>query len=159
MRIGLISDTHIPIHARALPAQINEVFSGVDLILHAGDIYTVPVLDELGRIAPVLAAKGDDDFQEVINDSRVKWKHVLEMEGIVIWLTHVRPWVLLPQPEKSPDVIVFGHTHEAVIEDGGGMLQVNPGSATFPGYKREPGTVGLLTVALGKADAQIIQLK
>ena len=61
MRIGLISDTHIPDHADELPEQLKDAFRGVELILHAGDIYTIPVLDELEIIAPVLAAEGDDD--------------------------------------------------------------------------------------------------
>ena len=62
MRIGLISDTHIPDVARAIPRNVSRAFSGVDLILHAGDIQLASVLDELERIAPVLAARGDDDY-------------------------------------------------------------------------------------------------
>ena len=47
MLIGLISDTHIPNHAQGLPAQLQEVFRGVDMILHEGDIYNTATLDEL----------------------------------------------------------------------------------------------------------------
>ena len=61
MRIGLISDTHVPDHRRELPCQLKRLFDGTDLILHAGDIYTTWVLDELENMAPVLAAKGDDE--------------------------------------------------------------------------------------------------
>ncbi len=61
MLIGLTSDTHIPDHAKELPSQLKEAFRGFDLILHAGDIYVVSVLGELERLAPVLAAEGDDD--------------------------------------------------------------------------------------------------
>ena len=50
MRIGLISDTHIPENAEILPAQVREAFRNVDLILHAGDIYVVSVLDEVAAI-------------------------------------------------------------------------------------------------------------
>ncbi len=57
MLIGLISDTHIPWAVKELPPEVGEAFRGVDLILHAGDIYSHAVLDELERIAPVLAAK------------------------------------------------------------------------------------------------------
>ena len=70
MRIGLISDTHIPHDAKAIPPQVKEVFRGVDLILHAGDIYLSSVLDELEEIAPVLAARGDDDSPSL--NGRVK---------------------------------------------------------------------------------------
>ncbi len=156
MLIGLISDTHIPDHAKELPDQLKETFRGVDLILHAGDIYVPSVLDELEHLAPVLVAQGDDDH-EVLGDRRVKMKHILNIEGVTIWLTHTRPrtW---NENEKRPDVIVFGHTHEATLGNHGGILRINPGSPTFPHYKPEPGTVALLTVSSGKAEAQIVQL-
>ncbi len=170
MIIGLLSDTHIPDHAKELPAQLKEVFHGVDLILHAGDIYTLSVLDELECIAPVLASSGDDDFFSVTTDKRVKEEHFLTIEGITIWLKHITWWQpneangypyysAAHQPEKIPDIIVFGHTHEASLEEQKGVILINPGSPTFPHYRRELGTVGLLTIKSGKAEAQIIQLK
>ncbi len=169
MLIGLLSDTHIPDHASELPAQIKDVFRDVDLILHGGDTYVIPVLDELERIAPVLAARGDDDYPEMIKDKRVKNKHILTVEGATIWLTHVRLWSWLstkedpdpvsPQHEKLPDVIVYGHTHIAEVKHNGSTLLVNPGSATFPDYKSELGTVALLTINSGKAEVRIVQLE
>ena len=76
MLIGLLSDTHVrtpgfnaglsSLTADELPAAVCEALQGVDLILHAGDIYTLPVLDELEAVAPVLAAEGD----EVVVSSR-----------------------------------------------------------------------------------------
>ena len=175
MRIGLISDTHIPDHAKALPEQLRDVFHDVDLILHAGDIYVVSVLNELERLAPVLAAEGDDDPRSTASDRRVKPRHILNIEGVTIWLTHISP--LSPserlKQEKPPDVdvIVFGHTHEASVLFGvvfsdtdvdswvrKAIIQINPGSPTFHHYRQELGTVGLLTINSGKAEAQIIQL-
>ena len=70
MRIGLLSDTHIAWEEKELPRKVFEIFYGVDLILHGGDIYAHSVLDELGRIAPVLAALGDDDYTS--DDPRIK---------------------------------------------------------------------------------------
>ena len=61
MRIGLLSDTHIPETEKKLPPELIEAFQGVDLILHAGDIYVPSVLDDLQRIAPVLDARGGAD--------------------------------------------------------------------------------------------------
>ncbi len=158
MLIGLISDTHIPDHVKELPPQLKEVFHGVDLILHAGDIYLPAVLDELEDIAPVLAAVGDDDPSAIRNDKRAEWKQIITKEGVTIWLSHIRPnrW---DGTEKPPDVIVFGHTHQSALQNRDGILQVSPGSATFPDYKNELGTVGLLTVNSGKAEAKIIQLQ
>ena len=56
MKIGLISDTHMPGGATEIPSQVFDVFKGVDLIVHAGNIYTVSILDDLEAIAPVKAA-------------------------------------------------------------------------------------------------------
>ena len=69
MRIGLISDTHIPLVAQELPPQVMDVFRGVDLILHAGDIYAPSVIEELERIAPIFIAEGDDDYGEALRDN------------------------------------------------------------------------------------------
>ncbi len=165
MLIGLISDTHIPEHAKELPEQLKRVFSEVELILHAGDIYSLSVLDELELIAPVLASEGDDDYSTTITDRRVKRRHVLDIEDVTIWLVHQKPANIpaglksIRQPDRLPDVIVYGHTHKAELINNDGILQVNPGSPTFPGYKLALGTVALLKVDAGKVEAEIVQLK
>ena len=169
MLIGLLSDTHIrapgtrsslgQLWGNTLPPQISEAFRGVDLILHAGDIYTLPVLEELEKVAPILASEGDDDPFEIVNDNRVKSKHILNIEGITIGLAHqFEAWDLGKQ-EKLPDVIVFGHLHKSSLERRNGVLWINPGSPTFPSYKYELGTVALLTVNNGEAEAQFIKLQ
>lgn len=159
MRIGLISDTHIPDHAKELPEQLQDVFRGVDLILHAGDIYDASVLDELECLAPVLAAEGDDDPFPTRNDRRVKGKHILNVEGVTIWLVHDIPWSWSQNSDEVPDVIVFGHTHSASMQTKGDVLLVNPGSPTFPHYEVKLGTVALLSVSSGKVEANIVQLQ
>ncbi|MBE3577897.1 MAG: metallophosphoesterase family protein [Limnochordales bacterium] len=65
MRIGVISDTHVPVRARALPGEVFRIFAGVDLILHAGDLVALDVLEELQATAPVLAVRGNVDHPEV----------------------------------------------------------------------------------------------
>jgi len=160
MRIGLISDTHIPNHAKELPDQLKDLFHAVDLILHAGDIYTISVLDELECLAPVLAAEGDDDPLSTSTDRRVKVKHILNIDGVTIWLTHARPWSWPLDSRETPNVIVCGHTHTAALGNlKGDILLVNPGSPTFPQYKLELGTVALLAINSGKAEANIVQLQ
>lgn len=158
MRIGLLSDTHIPEVAAGLPSQLKEIFQGVDLILHAGDIYNVAVLNELERIAPVLAAQGDDDYQEVICDRRVEKKHVLTFEGVTLWLTH-EPLHLFSGQENLPDVMIHGHTHMHTMERKSRLLVISPGSLTFPNYRHRLGTVGLLTLKDGQAEASIVHVK
>lgn len=169
MLIGLISDTHIPYDVEKLPENLDRVFGGVDLILHGGDIYRSSVLDELSLIAPVLAASGDDDVGSVLKDERVRDEQILTLEGVVIWLRHIyhyNDWSTYElngrefwhRSEPPPDVLVYGHTHQPAISQSGPVLKITPGSATFPDYKHEPGTVGLLTVKAGKAEGRIIQL-
>ncbi len=172
MRIGLITDTHIPWAVKELPHQVAETFRGVDLILHAGDIYSHVVLDELERIAPVLAAQGDDDYPAL--DRRVREKHILKIEGHTVWLIHEGPYIPLSSkhiatwcqhrtgPNETrddwPTIIVSGHEHRTHLERYNGLLYVNSGSATLLNYRPGPGTVGIMELAEGRADVDIIQL-
>jgi len=169
MRIGLLSDTHIPEVAQALPPQIVQAFRGVDLILHAGDIYVPSVLDELECIAPVLAARGDDDYHSVLADERVKDRHVLKLEGRTVWLVHESPYYYLlasrqarnssgQKEHDSPDIVVFGHEHRVIVQRHSGVLFVNPGSPTFLNYRFGLGTVGILDIGSGEAEVRILQL-
>ncbi len=169
----MLSDTHVPDHAKGLPARLREVFQGVDLILHAGDIYIPRVLDDLEAIAPVKAAWGDDDLMSDLGaDPRMVKERTLHLDGVTLWLTHVRPpySMLTPKetasavkldsdgPKELPNVVVYGHTHKSNMECYHDILFVNPGSATFPNYEPRPGSVALLTINSGKAEACIIQL-
>lgn len=172
MRIGLLTDTHIAWEEKELPRRVLDIFQDVDLILHAGDIYAHFVLDDLARIAPVLAALGDDDYPT--NDSRIKEKHILELEDLKIWLIHEGPYLPLPEPwitrwwERrsnpgetgygKPDIIISGHEHCTRIERADGILCINSGSPNLLHYRRGPGTVGILDIENGKADIEIIRL-
>jgi len=140
MRIGLLADTHIPKDAKMLPPHIKVAFDGVDLILHAGDIYLLTVLDELEAIAPVIAARGNGDWK-LSCDDRLKDSHVLDLVGFKVGLTHAF-YTELPLASfgkimerefgEPVDVIVSGDTHVAAVERYKGVLMVNPGSPTLP---------------------------
>ena len=168
MLIGLLSDTHVrlpgtrvelsTLTTEELPIQIRDAFEGVELILHAGDIYSLPVLDMLETVAPVLAAEGDDDPFNLVNDKRVKRTHMLTIEDVTIWLSHYGQW---PEESKEemPDVIVYGHSHRSALEKSNGVIRVNPGSPTFPQYQKIPGSVALMNIESGKVDMEIVQLK
>ena len=167
MRIGLLSDTHVPEAERALPPEVVEAFRGVDLILHAGDIYLPSVLDDLQRVAPVLAARGDDDYGSTLTDERVKDKHVLKLEGKTLWLVHQRPYYLMSPwwqdkvtsgQDNSPDIVVFGHEHRTDVQQIDGILFVSPGSPTFLHYLRGPGTIGMLDISPDGVEPNIIRL-
>lgn len=165
MRIGLLSDTHIPETMRHFPEAIQQAFAGVDLILHAGDIYVPSALDELQTIAPVLAARGDDDM---LKDPRVKEKHLFEVDGLKIGVVHVFEGLYLywgleravaSEFGCHPDVIVFGHTHSAAIKQHNSTLLINPGSALLPNYRLQLGSVGVLEIKDGQAQAHLVELK
>ncbi|MBV8772663.1 MAG: metallophosphoesterase family protein [Deltaproteobacteria bacterium] len=177
MRIGLISDTHIPEACEHLPARVFEVFQGVDLLMHAGDVYVNRVLDELGEIAPVIAALGNGDEGldghqfKLARDERVSTAHLIEVGGVRIGLVHA-----LPTPDETSeevfdnamqthfggpvDVLVMGHSHLEGVVRFGPTLVVNPGSATLPhNLVGVPGTVGILEVApSGTVSVEIINL-
>jgi len=172
MRIGLLSDTHIPLPVKELPvAELTEAFKGCDLILHGGDIYSLSVLNDLERIAPVLAARGDDDYGETARDTRVQERHVLKLGGQIVWLVHQRPfiprmpsewWESRINPEKNelgkPKIVVFGHEHRTVMETIDGVLFVNPGSPTFLHYTHGLGTYGIIETDSGNPDIRILKL-
>ena len=177
MRIGLISDTHIPEACEHLPARVFEVFRGIDLVMHAGDVYVNRVLDELAEIAPVIVALGNGDegldgHQHRLNpDDRVREAHLLELEGVRIGLVHA-----IATPDETSqevferamqrhfggpvDVVVQGHSHIEGVVRFGSTLVVNPGSATLPrNLTNIPGTVAILEVADGVVrSAEIVQL-
>jgi putative phosphoesterase len=177
MRIGLISDTHIPEACDHLPAPVFEAFAGVDLVMHAGDVYVNRVLDELAQIAPVMAALGNGDEGldghrfKLDPDERVRVAHLLEIEGVRVGLAHA-----LPTPDETSDevferamhrnfggivdVLVIGHSHLEGITRFGSTLVVNPGSATLPRNLVDvPGTVAILEIAVGgRVTAEIIRL-
>ncbi len=152
--IGVISDTHIPRRARVVPDWVRRAFAGVDLILHAGDLTTLGVLDELAVIAPVEAVAGNVD---AMGEARIlSAKRVVEVAGVRIGLVHGHEGSGATTPERAlaafrDDVVaavVFGHSHQPLNETVDGVLLFNPGSATDPRWAGEP-SVGLLTVDAG----------
>jgi putative phosphoesterase len=166
VRVGLISDTHIPRDVKILPPHVKEAFREVALILHAGDIYARSVLDELENIAPVLAARGNGDYG-LPQDSRVKRSHTLDLAGISVGICHgldhprsPEYWDRAMKREfgRRVDVVVVGDTHVAMVERLDGFCLVNPGSPTLPNNRYELGTVGLLEVAENRVEARIVQL-
>jgi putative phosphoesterase len=173
MRIGLISDTHIPWAQRDIPHQVFDSFKGVDLILHAGDIYSHDVLDRLEKIAPVLAALGDDDYPGP--DLRVREKHVLEIDGQILWLIHEGPYApisatfiplwwqsrvsAMDKHKGKPDIIISGHQHRTIVERTNGLLHISSGSPNLLHYQKGLGTIGILEIGAGKAHVDIIQLR
>lgn len=160
MLIGLISDTHIPDRAKILPQNVIDAFKDVDLILHAGDLTSPRVIEELERIAPVMAVQGNMDRVNGIDLPQAK---TLEAEGLKIGMIHgeVYPRADTQQlvylaKELDVDILVSGHSHQPKIEKKDGVLLINPGSPIVP--RLADRTVMLLEVNNKEVDVEIVKI-
>ncbi len=181
MRIGLISDTHIPSMGAEPPPQVAQAFEGVDLILHAGDVYVPSCIEWLERIAPV---RSTESWVGVLREgaSRMQDPKVVEVEGHSIGLVHqlflpgmsddVFPGAIATQfPPRSSlsgalqsifgrtvDIVVFGYTHVPLVETHQGVLFVNPGSTSLVRQVRRLGSVAVLDLTPESREAWIIDM-
>jgi len=133
MRVGVLSDTHVPAIQQALPPKIFELFQGVDLILHAGDIVELSLLDELRRIAPVEAVAGNMDPDEV--HRTLPAKKVLSLGKYKVGLIHGKYRIdiqreMVRKEFGDVDLIVYGHSHTPFWGKVDGLYFLNPGSPT-----------------------------
>jgi len=162
MRIGILSDTHIPQRAGRLPPSLFEAFAGVDLILHAGDLVEERVLDELSAIAPVEAVAGNMDPYLLV--TRLGRHKLLQLPGGKLGLTHgdgashssTHRFALSTFAGQEVNCVIFGHTHQPFLLEEDGVLLFNPGSATNPRGESQP-SCGIITLEDGPK-AEIIFL-
>lgn len=139
IRIGVISDTHDLVRPAATLA-----LAGVDRILHAGDICGRHVLDELARIAPVTAVRGNND--------RGAWAaampatEAIEVGAVSIYMLHDVAELDLDPEAAGFRIVVSGHSHRPAIREENGVLYVNPGSAG-PRRFSLPVSMGLIEIA------------
>jgi putative phosphoesterase len=149
--IGVISDTH-----GTLDSRVSFAFSGVDHIVHAGDIGTAAVLLELETIAPVTAVLGNTD--NVIPGFSLCPTAQIKVAGVGVLVTHelrVREIAhLLPRV----GVVVSGHTHVPAVDLRAGVLFVNPGAAFRSRLPSGQRTVAILTISRGQASVRIVEL-
>ncbi|MXY46997.1 MAG: metallophosphoesterase family protein [Chloroflexi bacterium] len=164
MRIGLLTDTHLPNMIRDLDElgpEPTEFFSSVDLILHGGDLIYTRVLDWCEQFAPVLCATGNNDPYE---DHRSKEVQTLEVEGWRIGMVHElgehRPMEKVRAKFPTPmDIMIGGHTHQETLYEREGVVIMNTGSLTFPRHKElRLGGVGLLELTPGSLRAEVMPL-
>lgn len=153
IRVGLISDTH-----GVLRPQVHEVFAGVSHILHAGDVCSDTILDELALIAPVQAVWGncDSPFEPCLREAID-----VTIGGVRIHVQHGhelgRPRPAQVAAAYDADVCVYGHTHKQVIEQVDGRLIVNPGAAGPRRFDLTP-CVAILTIVDGRAECELVPL-
>jgi uncharacterized protein len=139
-RIGIISDTH-----GLLRPEAERSLTGVDHIIHAGDIGRPEIVDALRRIAPVTAIRGNVDNGEWARE--YPDTKLVRLAGKSIYVLHDLK-TLQADARAGIDVIVSGHSHVPKIDTVGGILYLNPGSAGRRRFKL-PITLATLEITPG----------
>lgn len=148
--IALISDTHLPERLPELPASALEAFGSCDLVLHAGDVGDMHVLDRLAEIAPTIAVRGNDGGTESAEVLPLEQIVAVDGRRILLWhghfedrsdelawrhaagWTHIFDRIARRGRARGASIVVTGHTHIPLAVEHRGVLLVNPG-ALAPG--------------------------
>ncbi len=149
LEVGVISDTHGLLRPEAVAA-----LAGCEVILHAGDVGGTELVEELSRIAPVLAVRGNTDggWGRLLPERRR-----LELAGVPTLLLHDRALLGLDAAKEGIGLVVFGHSHRPLAERRGRVLWFNPGSAG-PRRFRLPVSVGRLRIENGRVEGRLLKL-
>jgi len=149
--LGVISDTHSLLRPKAV-----EALRGSDRIVHAGDIGAPEILEALAKIAPVTAVRGNVDTAS--RARALPETEIIEVGGVSIYILHDLGQLDLKPEAAGFRVVIYGHSHQPKIEEKNGVLYFNPGSAG-PRRFHLPVSVGKLTIAAGKVQAQLVELE
>jgi uncharacterized protein len=161
VRILIVADTHVPDFARKLPDAVLEDAGRADLVLHAGDVTSGLVLDELACLAPVLCALGNNDGRDI--EERGARKRVeADVGGVALAMVHIagpangRP-ARLRRWFPHARVVIFGHSHIPTVYEDDGVLFLNPGSPTWK--RRQPfATFARLHLRRGRLEPELVTL-
>ena len=160
MRVVVVSDTHAPRRWKSCPPAVALRLRGADLILHAGDVCTAAVLDELAAYAPVRAVLGNNDGPDVAAWGAPPTAE-FDLGGLPVAMIHDSgpKQGRLPRLRRqfpAAGLIVFGHSHIPWNESAAGVTAFNPGSPTD--RRAQPqGTIGVLRIEDGRLlAAQIV---
>ena len=149
--VGVIADTHGLLRPEAVAA-----LASVDLIVHAGDIGSAALLDELAAIAPVLAVRGNNDRERWA--ARLPETVTTEIAGVRLHVIHDVKMLQGDPAALGVDVIISGHSHKPRVEHRAGLLLLNPGSA---GPRRFSLPIAMARLRLGRSGvrAEIVELR
>jgi uncharacterized protein len=158
VRVAVLSDTHAPRRWKSCPPAVASHLRAAELILHAGDVCTAEVLDELAEYAPVRAVLGNNDGAGVAAWGAPETAS-LDIEGLRIAMIHdsgPSAGRLGRMRRRFPgaDLVVFGHSHIPLDQTSpdGTFRIFNPGSPTD--RRRQPhGTIGLLEIIEGTLES------
>ncbi|HEY5783466.1 MAG TPA: metallophosphoesterase family protein [Microlunatus sp.] len=162
MRVVVVSDTHAPRFWKRCPPAVAERVEGVDLILHAGDVCTPEVLDELSAFAPVRVVLGNNDGPEVAAWGAPEMLE-LDLEGLRVGMIHdagPKDGRLARLHRRFPtaELVIFGHSHIPLDVADDRLRILNPGSPTDK--RRQPyRTLAELIISDGRLEsARIVEL-
>jgi putative phosphoesterase len=148
--IGLISDTHGLLRPEAVAA-----LAGSHFIVHAGDVGSPEVLEELARLAPVTAIRGNVDRGDWA--AQLPPTEVLDACGTCLYVVHNIAELDLDPAAAGFRVVVSGHSHQPALREKEGVLYINPGSAG-PRRFSLPIAVGRLTISADRVTPELIEL-
>lgn len=143
--MGVISDTHGRLRSAAVAA-----LAGSELIVHAGDVGEPGVLEELRRIAPVHAVRGNVDHGPELG--RLPRTQTFEVGGRVIHVLHILEELDVDPASAGFAAVIYGHTHVPAHDRRDGVLYLNPGSA---GPRRFRLPVSLARMSVGPEGIEV----
>jgi uncharacterized protein len=161
VNVLVLADTHVPDHARALPASLHEHLEWAELILHGGDITSAATLAEIEAHAPVRAVCGNIDQWDLRD--RLPETLRFDLDGMPVAMIHdsgAREGRERRLRGRFPDarLIIFAHSHQPVNEVVEGVHFLNPGSPTWKRRAPMP-TVARMVTGGGRAEVTLIDLE
>lgn len=151
VRAVVLADTHITVDPARLPRAIWDAIASSDVVLHAGDVITAPLLDALEAAKPVHCVLGNNDYTLT---RRLPETVEVNIEGVAVALIHdAGPSEgrssRMRRRFPSADLVIHGHTHwPETVTDHTGLTLFNPGSPTH--RRRAPAhSYGRLEIAGG----------
>jgi len=164
MKIVIISDTHIPERAEALPARIVDEIKTADAVIHAGDLTSSEFHEQLKSISKMLyAVRGNMDGyvvgqilpEKIFFNLASKNIGVMHGNGAPAGLENLTYNVF---KDDKPDIIIFGHSHRALEKQKGNVLMLNPGSCTDHLFTNKRSFM-ILTINQGECKVEIVELE
>ena len=159
MKVGLVSDTHMPRFGTALPRALSAGLQGVSTILHCGDMTDMLIVELFEAIAPFEAVAGNNDDEAT--RARFGRRKVVEIGGLRIGMIHgdhrskpTEEYAFEAFSDENVDAIVFGHSHRPLIKQRAGITLINPGSPTDKRFNPLY-SYAILEIADGKLEARL----
>jgi len=150
MKLGIVSDTHGLLRPEVIPK-----LKGVERILHLGDVGKISILDELAKIAPVTAVRGNVDTEGAC--AKLPETEVVLIEGRYIYMLHNLKTLHLDPAAAKFAAVLHGHTHVPNFYTKKDVLYFNPGSCG-PRRFELPVTIGMLEITAKEIRPAVVHL-